>query len=103
MSDTPEKPVRGDPTWVAPALTRDEKTQRLSHQRLELRLVGGAEAGQDLLPHARLPAAPQVAGDIGHSLLAIRHGFEEAADLVGHGDQLFQFHASTSRLGCGAV
>lgn len=29
MSDTPEKPnpVRGDPTWVAPALTRDEQTR----------------------------------------------------------------------------
>jgi hypothetical protein len=29
MSDTPEKPVRGDPTWVAPALTRDEKTRNV--------------------------------------------------------------------------
>ena len=29
MSDTPEKPVRGDPTWVAPALTRDEKTRHV--------------------------------------------------------------------------
>jgi hypothetical protein len=29
MSDSPEKPapVRGDPTWVAPALTREEKTR----------------------------------------------------------------------------
>ena len=29
MSDAPEKPVRGDPTWVAPALTRDEKTRNV--------------------------------------------------------------------------
>jgi hypothetical protein len=29
MSDTPEKPARGDPTWVAPALTRDEKTRNV--------------------------------------------------------------------------
>jgi len=29
MSETPEKPVRGDPTWVAPALTRDEKTRHV--------------------------------------------------------------------------
>jgi hypothetical protein len=31
MSDSPEKPgpVRGDPTWVAPALTRDEQTRRV--------------------------------------------------------------------------
>ena len=30
-SDTPEKPnpVRGDPTWVAPALTREEKTRNV--------------------------------------------------------------------------
>ena len=29
MADSPEKPspARGDPTWVAPALTRDEKTR----------------------------------------------------------------------------
>ncbi|MBI4988469.1 MAG: hypothetical protein HZC23_06560 [Rhodocyclales bacterium] len=29
MSDTPEKPnpLRGDPAWVAPALTREEKTR----------------------------------------------------------------------------
>ncbi len=29
MSDTPEKPVRGDPSWVAPALTRDDKTRNV--------------------------------------------------------------------------
>lgn len=31
MSDTPQKPnpVRGDPTWVAPALTREEKTRNV--------------------------------------------------------------------------
>lgn len=31
MTDTPEpaKPVRGDPTWVAPALTRDEQTRNV--------------------------------------------------------------------------
>jgi len=29
MSDTPEKPQRGDPTWVAPALTRDEQTRKV--------------------------------------------------------------------------
>ena len=31
MSDTPEKPgpVRGDPAWVAPALTRDEQTRKV--------------------------------------------------------------------------
>jgi len=31
MSDLPEKPnpVRGDPTWVAPALTREEKTRNV--------------------------------------------------------------------------
>lgn len=31
MSDSPDKPapVRGDPTWVAPALTRDEKTRNV--------------------------------------------------------------------------
>ena len=29
MADSPEKisPARGDPTWIAPALTRDEKTR----------------------------------------------------------------------------
>jgi hypothetical protein len=31
MSDSPEKPnpVRGDPPWVAPALTREEKTRNV--------------------------------------------------------------------------
>ena len=29
MSDSPEKPARGDPTWVAPALTRDEQTRKV--------------------------------------------------------------------------
>ncbi|CAG1008356.1 hypothetical protein BURK2_03731 [Burkholderiales bacterium] len=31
MTDTPEapKPERGDPTWVPPALTRDEQTRRV--------------------------------------------------------------------------
>ena len=31
MSDSPEqpKPVRGDPTWVPPALTREEKTRNV--------------------------------------------------------------------------
>jgi hypothetical protein len=31
MSDTPEqpKPIRGDPTWVPPALTREEKTRNV--------------------------------------------------------------------------
>jgi hypothetical protein len=31
MSDSPEKPgpARGDPTWVAPALTREEKTRHV--------------------------------------------------------------------------
>ena len=29
MSDTPEKPQRGDPTWVAPALTREEQTRKV--------------------------------------------------------------------------
>jgi hypothetical protein len=31
MSDSPEppKPVRGDPTWVAPALTREEQTRHV--------------------------------------------------------------------------
>ena len=29
MSDAPEKPARGDPTWVAPALTRDEQTRQV--------------------------------------------------------------------------
>lgn len=31
MSDTPEqpKPLRGDPTWVPPALTREEKTRNV--------------------------------------------------------------------------
>ena len=31
MSDSPEKPapVRGDPAWVAPALTREEQTRRV--------------------------------------------------------------------------
>lgn len=31
MSDTPEqpKPARGDPAWVAPALTREEKTRNV--------------------------------------------------------------------------
>ena len=29
MSDAPEKPARGDPTWVAPALTPDEQTRRV--------------------------------------------------------------------------
>ena len=29
MSDVPEIPARGDPTWVAPALTRDEKTRNV--------------------------------------------------------------------------
>ena len=28
-SDEPPKPARGDPTWVAPALTRDEQTRRV--------------------------------------------------------------------------
>jgi len=27
MSDVPEKPARGDPAWVAPALTREEQTR----------------------------------------------------------------------------
>ena len=27
MSDSSEKPVRGDPTWVAPALTKSAKTR----------------------------------------------------------------------------
>ncbi len=29
MSDAPEKPVRGDPAWVAPALTREEQTRHV--------------------------------------------------------------------------
>jgi hypothetical protein len=29
MSGAPEKPVRGDPAWVAPALTREEKTRHV--------------------------------------------------------------------------
>lgn len=29
MSDTPEKPARGDPAWVAPALTREAQTRRI--------------------------------------------------------------------------
>ena len=29
MSDAPEKPARGDPTLVAPALTRDEQTRKV--------------------------------------------------------------------------
>jgi hypothetical protein len=29
MSDSPERPVRGDPTWVPPALTREEKTRNV--------------------------------------------------------------------------
>lgn len=29
MSDTPERPVRGDPTWVPPALSREEKTRNV--------------------------------------------------------------------------
>jgi hypothetical protein len=31
MSDTPDepKPVRGDPTWIPPALTRDEQTRNV--------------------------------------------------------------------------
>lgn len=31
MSDTPEppKPARGDPTWIPPALTREEKTRHV--------------------------------------------------------------------------
>lgn len=31
MSDTPEqpKPIRGDPTWVPPALSREEKTRNV--------------------------------------------------------------------------
>jgi hypothetical protein len=29
MSDSPEKPVRGDPAWVAPALTREEQTRHV--------------------------------------------------------------------------
>jgi hypothetical protein len=28
-SPEPPKPVRGDPTWVAPALTRDEQTRHV--------------------------------------------------------------------------
>ena len=41
MSDTPEKPVRGDPAWVAPALTREEQ---LVHVR---RGVGKSGANPD--------------------------------------------------------
>jgi hypothetical protein len=29
MSDSPERPVRGDPTWVPPALSREEKTRNV--------------------------------------------------------------------------
>jgi hypothetical protein len=29
MPDAPDKPTRGDPTWVAPALTREEKTRNV--------------------------------------------------------------------------
>ncbi|GAB4173528.1 MAG: hypothetical protein Fur0039_14950 [Rhodocyclaceae bacterium] len=29
MSDTPDKPVRGDPAWVAPALSREEQTRKV--------------------------------------------------------------------------
>lgn len=29
MSDAPEKPQRGDPAWVAPALTREEQTRKV--------------------------------------------------------------------------
>ena len=29
MSDAPEKPARGDPAWVAPALTREEQTRKV--------------------------------------------------------------------------
>jgi hypothetical protein len=29
MPDSPDKPTRGDPTWVAPALTREEKTRNV--------------------------------------------------------------------------
>jgi hypothetical protein len=29
MADAPDKPTRGDPTWVAPALTREEKTRNV--------------------------------------------------------------------------
>jgi hypothetical protein len=29
MSDSPQQPVRGDPTWVPPALTREEKTRNV--------------------------------------------------------------------------
>jgi hypothetical protein len=29
MPDSPEKPVRGDPAWVAPALTREEQTRHV--------------------------------------------------------------------------
>lgn len=29
MADAPDKPARGDPTWVAPALTREEKTRNV--------------------------------------------------------------------------
>jgi hypothetical protein len=29
MADVPDKPARGDPTWVAPALSREEKTRNV--------------------------------------------------------------------------
>jgi hypothetical protein len=29
MADSPDKPVRGDPTWVPPALRREEKTRHV--------------------------------------------------------------------------
>lgn len=36
MSDLPErpKPVRGDPTWIAPALTREEQTRNVGKTQI---------------------------------------------------------------------
>src|SRR5262249_18696443 len=55
------------------------------------------EVADDLAPHARLPVALQVVGDVARGGLG-RGANEEVADLVGHLDEQVDVHSSLGSL-----
>ena len=50
---------------------------------------------EDAAPHARLPVAQDVRGEVAARLVRVGHRGEEVADAVGHLDQVICFHAAS--------
>ena len=93
--DAPALPVSGrfDRRWPRESgQHRPMLCNRFGHYPVQLRSAAAVDMRQQLAAHARLPELLDVLRNALQGLGSVGHRLEEAANLVGHADQVVDMH-----------